>query len=95
MGIAATSLQTDHDFATASSQRAEPMDVTLRLSDALERDALRVFLEKRECSVSVLADDLLRVSLPHELHDEQARLEVDLYLRVWESLHDSRVEVVS
>jgi hypothetical protein len=71
------------------------MDVTLRLSDAGERDALRVFLEKRECNVSVLADDLLRVGLPHELHDEQARLEVDLYLRVWESLHESRVEVVS
>jgi hypothetical protein len=71
------------------------MDVTLRLSDAADREALRAFLEKRECRVEVLAPDLLRVGLPPELHDQQARLEVDLYLRVWESLHDSRVEVVS
>jgi hypothetical protein len=70
------------------------MDLTLRLSDPRERDALRAFLEKRECSVEVLAPDLLHVALPHELHDEQARMEVDLYLRVWESLHDSRIEVV-
>jgi hypothetical protein len=71
------------------------MDVTLRLSDPSERDALRAFFERRECRVEELASDLLRVGLPHELHDQQARLEVDLYLRVWESLHDSRIDVVS
>jgi hypothetical protein len=71
------------------------MHMTLRLTDPHERDALRAFLEKRECQVEELADDLLRVGLPHELHDEQARLEVDLYLRVWESLHDSRIDIVS
>jgi hypothetical protein len=71
------------------------MDVMLRLSDPGERDALRAFLEKRECRVAEIAPDLLRVGLPHELHDQQARLEVDLYLRVWESLHHSRVEIVS
>jgi len=70
------------------------MHVTLRLADPDERDALRAFLEKRECQVEELAHDLLGVGLPHELHDEQARLEVDLYLRVWESLHDSRIEIV-
>jgi hypothetical protein len=71
------------------------MDVTLRLSPPGERDALRAFLEKRECRVEELAPDLLRVQLPHELHDQQARLEIDLYLRVWESLHDSRIEILS
>jgi len=70
------------------------MRVTLRLSNPVERDALRAFLEKRECDVEELANDLLGVGLPHELHDEQVRLEVDLYLRVWESLHDSRIEIV-
>ena len=70
------------------------MHVTLRLTDPDERDALRTFLEKRECQVEELAHDLLGVGLPHELHDEQARLEVDLYLRVWESLHDSRIEII-
>jgi hypothetical protein len=71
------------------------MEVMLRLSDPGEREALRAFLQKRECRVEEIAPDLLRVGLPHELHDQQARLEVDLYLRVWESLHDSRVEIVS
>jgi len=55
------------------------MRVTLRLSNPGDRDALRAFLEKRECHVEELASDLLRVGLPHELHDQQARLEVDLY----------------
>lgn len=71
------------------------MEVMLRLNDPGEREALRAFLQKRECRVEEIAPDLLRVGLPHELHDQQARLEVDLYLRVWESLHDSRVEIVS
>jgi hypothetical protein len=71
------------------------MDVKLRLSDPGERDALRAFLERRNCRVEELAPDLLRVDLPHELHDLQARWELDLYLRVWESLHDSRIGIVS
>jgi hypothetical protein len=69
--------------------------VMLRLTDPGERDALRAFLERRECRVEEMAPDLLCVGLPHELHDQQARLELELYLRVWESLHDSRVEIVS
>ena len=93
-GIAATSFDTQHTAAPSSWRTDRPMDVTLRLSDPGERDALRAFLEKRECRVHVLAPDLLHVALPHELHDQQARMEVDLYLRVWESLHDSRIEVV-
>jgi hypothetical protein len=68
--------------------------VTLRLRDPAEGDAFRAFLEKRECHVQALADDLLRVGPPHELHEQQARLEVDLYLRVWEALHDSRIDIV-
>ena len=71
------------------------MYVTLRLTDPDERDALSAFLEKHECQVEELADDLLCVSLPHEPHEQQARLEVDLYLRVWESLHDSHIDIVS
>jgi hypothetical protein len=71
------------------------VEVTLRLSDPGAKAALRAFLEKRECHVQELADDMLRVGMPHELHEQQARLEVDLYLRVWESLHDSRIDIVS
>jgi hypothetical protein len=70
------------------------MDVKLRLSDPGERDSVRAFLERRECHVEELAPDVLRVDLPHELHDEQARLEIDLLLRVWESLHDSHIDLI-
>jgi hypothetical protein len=93
-GIAASSSHTQHIAAPSSWRTDQPMDVTLRLSDPGELDALRAFFEKRECRVQVLAPDLLHVGLPHELHDQQARMEVDLYLRVWESLHDTRVEIV-
>jgi hypothetical protein len=70
------------------------MDVKLRLSDPRERDSVRAFLERRECHVEELAPDVLRVDLPHELDDEQARLEIDLLLRVWESLHDSHIDLI-
>jgi hypothetical protein len=45
------------------------------------------FLRRRECAVAQVDADTLAVSLPHQLHAEQARLELDLYLRVWQSLH--------
>jgi len=70
------------------------MRITLRLTAPAERDALKAYLEKRECRVEEVADDMLRVDLPHELHDEQAQMEMDVYLRVWESLHHSRIEIV-
>jgi hypothetical protein len=64
------------------------LGVRLRLSDPELADSLRGFLERRECAVVQLEADVLEVDLPHELHAEQARLELDLYLRVWQSLHD-------
>jgi hypothetical protein len=71
------------------------LGVRLRLSDPELADSLRRFLERRECTVVHLEADVLEVDLPHELDAEQARLELDLYLRVWQSLHDwSSVEYV-
>jgi hypothetical protein len=51
--IAATSLHTRYELTILCSLRAEPMDVTLRLTNPGERDALRAFLEKRECHVEL------------------------------------------
>lgn len=71
------------------------MGVRLRLSDPELADNLRDFLERRECAVVQIHAETLEVDLPHELHAEQAGLELDLYLRVWQSLHEwSRVEYV-
>lgn len=64
------------------------MGVKLRLRDPELADSLRDFLERRECAVGQLHADTLEVSLPHELHADLARLELDLYLRVWQALHD-------
>jgi hypothetical protein len=65
----------------------------VRLSDPGLAESLREFLERRECVVVQVDVETLDVSLPHEIHAEQARLELDLYLRVWQSLHGwSRVE---
>lgn len=64
------------------------MGVRLRLSDPEHVESLREFLERRECAVARIDDDLVEVELPHQLLAEQARLELDLYLRVWQSLHD-------
>ena len=49
---------------------------------------LRDFLERRECAVVQIDAETLEVELPHGLHAQQARLELDLYLRIWHSLHE-------
>ena len=46
------------------------------------------FLQRRECDVIQFDAETLEVELPHELHPQQARLELDLYLRVWQPLHE-------
>jgi hypothetical protein len=63
------------------------LGVRLRLSDPELVESLRTFLERRECAVVQIDAETLEVELPHELHPQQARLELDLYLRVWQSLH--------
>jgi hypothetical protein len=71
------------------------LGVRLRLSDPELAESLRYFLERRECAVVLVDAETLEVEFPHELHAAQARLELDLYLRVWQSLHDwSPVEYV-
>jgi hypothetical protein len=71
------------------------MGVRLRLGDPDLVENLSGFLQRRECTVEQVDADTLKVSLPHELHAEQARLELDLYVRVWQSLHGwVRVEYV-
>jgi hypothetical protein len=71
------------------------LGVRLRLSDPELAQSLRDFLERRECAVEEVDAETLDVGLPHGLHARQARLELDLYLRVWQSLNDwSRVEYI-
>jgi hypothetical protein len=39
-------------------------------------------------------DGTVSVGLPHGLHEKQAQMELELYIRLWELLHGTRIEVV-
>ena len=71
------------------------MSVRLRLDDPALVANLLDFLGRRGCAGERDSDDTVEVQLPDDLPVEQARLELDLYLRVWQSLHGwTRVDVV-
>jgi hypothetical protein len=64
------------------------MTIRLRLSEPGLADALALFLSRRECPAEVAEDGTVMVELAHALHQEQARMELELYVRVWQALHD-------
>jgi hypothetical protein len=72
-----------------------PLKVQLRVSDsALVEDLLR-FFRKRESSAERVDEDTIEVSILHIADERQARLELDLYLRVWQALHpDTDISLV-
>ena len=71
------------------------MGVRLRLRDPDLVESLSDFLRRRECAVEQIDEETIEIVLAHELPDEQARMELDLYLRVWQSLHGwARVDIV-
>ncbi len=71
------------------------MSVRLRLDDPALVANLLDFLGRRGCPGERDSDDTIEVELPDDLPVEQGRLELDLYLRVWQSLHGwTRVDVV-
>jgi hypothetical protein len=71
------------------------MGVRLRLRDPDLVESLSDFLRRRECAVERIDEETIEIVLRLELPDEQARMELDLYLRVWQSLHGwARVDIV-
>jgi hypothetical protein len=71
------------------------MSVRLRLDEPALAVNLLDFLERRGCAGRRAGDDVIEVELPDELDPDEGRLELDLYLRVWQSLHGwTRVDVV-
>jgi hypothetical protein len=58
--------------------------------DAEAREELVEFLEGVDCKVRVEDDGTLGVAVPDAVGEDQARLEVDLYLKAWQA---SRPEV--
>ncbi len=65
------------------------MGVRLRLSKPDLLEDLLLFLERRGCPARQLDVDLIEVEVPHAIHAEQARMELDLYLHVWKKLREA------
>jgi len=55
--------------------------------DADVRVELVEFLERVNCEVEVEDDGTLVVTVPDAIGEDQARLEVDLYLKAWQASH--------
>jgi hypothetical protein len=59
----------------------------IQVSDATLTDGLVDFLRRRECQVERVDRDVIQLEAHPTLGPEQARLELDLLLRVWQLLH--------
>jgi hypothetical protein len=68
--------------------------ILLRPQESSLSTALALFLSRQGCPATVLGSETVAVELPHAFHEEQALMEVDLYVRLWQALHGVRVDVV-
>jgi hypothetical protein len=55
--------------------------------DPEAREELIEFLRRADCTVQVEDDGSLVVDVPDVVGEDQARLEVDLYLKAWQASH--------
>jgi hypothetical protein len=55
--------------------------------DPEARQELLEFLRRADCEARAEGEDSVLVEVPDALGDEQARLEVDLYLKAWQASH--------
>jgi hypothetical protein len=60
--------------------------IRLRLNEPGVADELALFLCRQDCRAEVAADGTVIVALPHVLHRGQARMELELYIRLWQAL---------
>ena len=63
------------------------MKLRLRPSDPETCDVLAFFLCRHDCRAEVAEDGTVLVELPHAFHQEQAWMELCLYIRLWQVLH--------
>jgi len=59
----------------------------VRISDAVLMGDLADFLEAAECRVRKVGEATLDVAMPRAPSAEQARLEIDIYLKTWQAMH--------
>ena len=67
----------------------------VRVSDPALLGDLQRYLRAAECVAEQSGDDTLEVSIPRAPSDEQARREVDIYMKAWRAMNlGARVEIV-
>ena len=59
----------------------------VRISDAILLGDLADFLETAECRVRKVGEATLDVTMPRAPNPEQARREIDIYLKTWQATH--------
>jgi hypothetical protein len=69
------------------------MLIRLRPTDPSTTQNLAFFLCRHECHAEVREDGTVIVQLPHEFHQTQARMELELYIRLWQALEGTSVRV--
>jgi hypothetical protein len=69
------------------------MTICLRPRDPQTSEGLALFLSRHDCPAKAAEDGTVLVVLPHFFHREQARMEVALYIRLWEALHGTSVRI--
>jgi hypothetical protein len=62
------------------------LTIRLRLSEPGLAEDLASYLSRHDCRAVAAEDSSVIVELPHLLHQEQARLELELYLRLWQAV---------
>lgn len=71
--------------STVEIDHCESTAVKIKVPPEAREDLLR-FLRRAGCQVAV-DDDAVVVEVPDALGEEQARMEVDLYLKAWQASH--------
>jgi hypothetical protein len=71
-----------------------PTALLLRTKEPELAPALVFFLRRQGCAAELQRDGTISVELPHDLHERQAQMELELYIRLWEVLHGTRIQVL-
>jgi hypothetical protein len=69
------------------------MAIRLQPNEPEACNDLALFLCRHGCCAEVTRGGVVIVELPHVLHDKQARMELGIYIRLWQALHGVSVHV--
>jgi hypothetical protein len=74
-------------LASAENDRERSHSLKILLSDAALLDDLIEYLASEGCVVEQVGPNLVEASRLSSVRHDQARLELDLYLRAWQQAH--------